>query len=675
MRRPTFLFIATVLLIVLGWSAATGCAAVSDVPVDTASLLDELIDLKGLSLSPEPAFTCRQFSSYDRKSLSPEEEWFANYDRGEFLRAEDVADRTEYVMMDAAGPGAVVRIWSANPRGTLRIYLDGASKPVVEAEMKAFLGGETPGFPTPITHTASRGWNSYFPIPYAKHCKITSDADDFYYQINYRTYGAQTEVATFTPDVIEQLADKIAELARRLELVVNDPAALAGCWKADKTVEHPFQVSLAPGERGHLQVLTGPRAVARLELQVEGQDLSAALRGLALSGVFDGYRTISTPLGDFFGTAPGLNPYGSLPLGVSQEGLLWSSWWMPFQEKAAFFVDNTTGQQVTLRGRILSASAPWTERSMHFHAKWRIDKKISTRPMRDWNYLDTSGQGVFVGDALYVANPVKTWWGEGDEKIYVDGETFPSLFGTGTEDYYGYAWGSPELFTNAYHTQSRCDGPGVYGHTALTRWHIMDKIPYRKSLRFDMEIWHWAEVDMDYAVVSYWYAKPGGRDGFPPAGTEPDDLILDLIPPYRVFKIEGVIEGEEMEVLSRGGITEKQAAHDDYSGEAQLWWREAAPGDTLVLAFECEEAGPYHVAVVLTKAEDYGIHQLAINDLSAGEPFDLYKSGAWGNTEEIDLGVFELQKGRNLFTATIVGSNEEAIPKHMFGMDYIRLFR
>ena len=66
---------------------------------------------------------------------------------------------------------------------------------------------------------------------------------------------------------------------------------------------------------------------------------------------------------------------------------------------------------------------------------------LPTRPFRDWHVAGIQGQGHLVGTVLDVENPpAAAWWGEGDEKIYVDGEAFPSLFGTGTEDYFGYAW-------------------------------------------------------------------------------------------------------------------------------------------------------------------------------------------------------------------------------------------
>ena len=103
---------------------------------------------------------------------------------------------------------------------------------------------------------------------------------------------------------------------------------------------------------------------------------------------------------------------------------------------------------------------------MYFHAKWRT-ADMKTRPFHDWTYCDLKGKGVFVGDMLSIMSPVGAWWGEGDEKIFVDGEKFPSWFGTGSEDYYGYAWSNPEPFQHPYHNQTRCDGKGPAARSAI----------------------------------------------------------------------------------------------------------------------------------------------------------------------------------------------------------------
>jgi hypothetical protein len=97
------------------------------------------------------------------------------------------------------------------------------------------------------------------------------------------------------------------------------------------------------------------------------------------------------------------------------------------------------------------------------------------------------------------------WWGEGDEKVWVDGDTFPSWFGTGTEDYFGYANASREPFTTPYRFMA-ATGPGR-GQIANARFHVLDAIPFRSSLRFDLELWHWdPDEAVQFDTLAYFYA-------------------------------------------------------------------------------------------------------------------------------------------------------------------------
>jgi hypothetical protein len=192
------------------------CFAASE-RVTMQGLMEEMVDLEGLAVFPDPAFQCLQSSSYDRASKSTEVEWFANGDRGHYLRVEENEGRKEFVMLDADGPGTVVRIWSANPAGNLRVYIDGAKEPALMAPMTELLGGQVPGLPRPIAGEYSKGWNLYLPIPYARHCKITSDEGDFYYHVNYRQYGEGVEVESFSGRSLEEQAGRLERLVRELE--------------------------------------------------------------------------------------------------------------------------------------------------------------------------------------------------------------------------------------------------------------------------------------------------------------------------------------------------------------------------------------------------------------------------------------------------------------------------
>jgi hypothetical protein len=307
---------------------------------------------------------------------------------------------------------------------------------------------------------------------------------------------------------------------------------------------------------------------------------------------------------------------------------------------------------------------------MHFHANWRHEYPIDTTTKHDWNYVKITGQGVYMGDTLCVNNPTTTWWGEGDEKIYFDGQQFPSHFGTGTEDYYGYAWGTPEFFESPFHSQPLAEGPQSKGHVTNTRVRLLDGIPFTQDFRFDMEVWHWRPVNVAYAATTYWYGRPGAKSNCEPMPEMARVIVAEGPKPLRV---EGAIEGETLKILEKtGGVTEIQdLAQFRWSDDKQIWWRNGKPGDKLVLAFQVEKAGAYALSAALTKAIDYGIVRLYLDDKPLGEPLDLINNGVVSKV--FPLGTHQLSSGQHTFTAEIVGSNPNAVPRHMFGLDYLKL--
>jgi hypothetical protein len=114
------------------------------------------------------------------------------------------------------------------------------------------------------------------------------------------------------------------------------------------------------------------------------------------------------------------------------------------------------------------------------------------------------------------------WWGEGDEKFFVDGETFPSSFGTGSEDYIGYAWAAEPpfaLFDSPFAAQPQTPLTGN-GHTIVSRFQIADNVPFFKSFegfleKYKDERWGPTRSNVcEYESVSYWYLRPGQTDDY-----------------------------------------------------------------------------------------------------------------------------------------------------------------
>ena len=654
---------------------AAVCAVTYAQEVSVKSLLPQMTDLTFLTHRPLPNFKMAQASSYDRHSdPGPNTDPFANGDAGNYVRIEDGPNGKEYVMADLKGPGAVVRIWSANPSGTLNMYFDGEKQPRVKVNMTEFLTGRMRLLPRPFSYDASSGANLYFPFPYAKSLKITTDTTNggqptgLYYHVGYRTYEAGTKVQTFQWDQVDSLDKLTGKIAEELVTPKVDPSVKTlydTVLKKGTTTTSTYQPPISSAIRV-FQVKVGLPSIeeAKAMKWEDPRQAHNILRNLILTVMFDSEKCIETPLGDFFGSAPGLNPYENLPMTVSADGTMTCRFVMPFEKVALISIRNL-GPDVPVTLKTSFKPFPWSPSTYHFHAQW-LGEKGRTRPFRDMTFLDVKGEGFFVGTNLHVANPAPEWWGEGDEKAWVDGESFPSTFGTGSEDYYGYAWGSNQLFTRPYHAQTRCDGPGSMGHTSLNRWQIFDPISYATSLRFSLEMWHWADCISTFVHTAYWYSKPGGT----PAGTIDESLLLPpVIEPTK--PVEGAVEGENLKIIScTGGTTEVQDGFWQISGGKQLWWRDCAIGDKIVLEIPVPEDGNYEVIGNFCHARDYGIHKMTLNG-QAIKPIDFFLSGIeWTKS---NLGIIKLTKGTVTLEVECGGQNEKALSNHMFGLDYLLL--
>lgn len=642
--------------------------------VTSKSILKETVDLTTLTRRPNPYYTTAQASSYDRASVKPGvESWFANGDAGQYVREESREGRTERVMADLKGPGAVVRIWSANPAGTLRFYFDGEETPRFVARTIDLLGGKVAPFAYPYAYEASRGWNFYYPLPYAQSLKITVDDTDnnasrsMYYQVGYRTYEAGTQVETFQPGSVD--TDQIASAGKLLTNPYTPPYVPE--FKA---------VQLRSRGSASITLPPGPKAVSYLVFRLRKPPVPAGaafehpgqvwnqFRQIIFEAEFDGQVCIRVPIGDFFGAAPGPTPYVTYPIQVDKDGSLSCRFVMPYEKTGIFRFRNTGGSRAEISVATEVFPYEWTADSYHFMAQW-TGEHGRTRPMRDMSFLNTTGEGIFVGDNMHISNPTPAWWGEGDEKIYVDGQTFPSTFGTGTEDYYGYAWCYNQPFARPFHAQPKVEAPGNFGQTVNARFHILDPIPFKQSFKFDMEMWHWADVMATYVHTAYWYAKPGRTT---PVEIDPKLLtIYEMRPPDPV---KGAIEGEDLKMLSMsGGEKEIQEGFWETSGGKQLWWRNGKPGDKLEFTFPVAKAGKYKLSGHFCFARDYGIHRISVNGGPAKE-IDFYsKDLGW---KMVDLGTFDLPGGEVKMTVEVAGTNDAANPKaYMFGLDYLKLGR
>ncbi|MBN2563497.1 MAG: DUF2961 domain-containing protein [Phycisphaerae bacterium] len=620
MKRLTLLTLVTIAMTHLA-----GCVAA---PVRTGQLLREMTDMTRLTDEPSPAYKTVQFSSYDRRSNLPGGPgWFANSDGfgrepipgfQAVVKEPDADGVGEYLICDVKGPGAIVRTWTAAMNGTIRVFLDGRRKPLYEGPTADFLfspyhaiakaSGDEASMPDGVFQQHQAG---YCPIPFAKRCRITWTGQlekVHFYQIQIRQYEPGTPVRSFQPADLKTFAEA-AEDARR---ILGAPASEYVFASREAPVEIAAVVN--PQEQVEVLKLDGPKALERLTLKLDADDRDRALRQTVLRIFFDEspWAQVQAPVGDFFGAAPGVNPFDSIPFTVEPDGTMTCRYVMPFESSARIVLDNRGDQLVTATGSVLPMDYHWCDRSMHFRARWRVDHGVlgwGRRP-QDMPFLLAGGSGRYVGSALMLLNPCRAstpwggWWGEGDEKVFVDDDRVPSIFGTGSEDYFNYAWSAPDIFSDAYCGQPRNDGPGNRGFVTNHRWHILDDLPFRERFAFYLELYpHDRVPDMSYARIGYYYARPGCYDDHVEI-TDEDLRPLELPPDWQPAAAYVLQDAEihAVEDLVQPGPRTTMIEGRLWAGGEMLAWHPAAEGEMLDLPFSVAKQGKYqlHLGLALT---------------------------------------------------------------------------
>lgn len=498
--------------------------------VTLEKLIGEMLSFEEAAKFPARAYTCRQESSRDRRSVTPgTPEWFANDDGWGFVRDEERDGRRERVLFEEEGPGVITRIWLTSfqaPTTVIRFYFDGAEKPSWEIpsfdlqDICASMGEEWKGnylrggFAHPGAEW-NRGSALYLPIPYAEGCKITLEEQDptldnpsRYYQINFRRYEAGTAIETFSKKVLERNVDLLREANRTLQ---RPSVKMAGRLVT-------ATATLAPGERVSIDLPAGSRMATETKCTVVASgDYAAAIEALVFTAEFDDTQTVALPLTAFGMAGPGGNAVKGWFLTADGEGGIVSRWPMPYRSSGKMTVVNTSATEtaeVTLAARVVAAD--WDERSLYFHAAW---KRTTDLPIILWNDYARcydwdfgrieGGRGVLKGDVYAIDNRTHNWPGEGDEKIWVDDEDFPSHFGTGVEDYYSFC--GYFRYLSPFSGEPRLDNGDFHGLNNHYRMRLLDGIPFHAKLRFDLEMEGHEAGRADVENAIFWYGDASTR--------------------------------------------------------------------------------------------------------------------------------------------------------------------
>ncbi len=394
---------------------------------------------------------------------------------------------------------------------------------------------------------------------------------------------------------------------------------------------------------------------------------------------------VESPLGDFFGAGFGLrNEIRSLPVAVEGGDGYNCYWPMPFKKRARITATNEGEKNV---------------RSFYYHIDYlKVDKlpadtayfcaqyrqEFPEQAGRDYLILDAEGQGHYVGTVMSARSRSPSWFGEGDVRIYVDGDKKPTIQGTGTEDYFLMAWGLEPAqypYFGCTYMSAGADDLGV--QYTLYRWHIADPIRFRKSLRFEIEHTGWITADEtesgkveghvpredDMATVAFWYqiGQPKRFAALPP--------LKDRIFP----NLDIIIEGKDLiaGVKKADGKVELQEGYD-WTGGGQLLFRPSSDRPVLELEFDVEKEEYRGLVLRFTRAGDYGIYRILLDGQNVADiekkrwlrAVDFYAERLAVN--DVYVGSLRLAKGKHVLRLEGVGRNPFSRGM-LLGLDSVRL--
>ena len=359
--------------------------------------------------------------------------------------------------------------------------------------------------------------------------------------------------------------------------------------------------------------------------------------------------SVEVPVGDFFGNGFEYTHYTSRYLGMSSGGY-YCYFPMPFNKNARIEVVNDTGEEVFAfyyQINVYQFEDPLNENTGYFHARWKRD--LRTDYEENYVALDAEGKGQFVG-LNFNGQPYRgsLFYLEGDEMIYVDGETEPSIQGTGMEDYFTSGWyfKDGEFDTDFHGLIQKDDGTG---RVSAYRHHIPDAIPFKKSIKVTYEHGHANEQVADFATTAFWYQQEPHKPWGP---LLKPGLRIPLSRPVP----EGAYEAEE--AVFDGNIEHKMEDMSDFgpdwSGLQQLLI-EGEPGDEFELTLSQLREAKYHIDVYPTKGPGYGTFDIFAGNLKVGS-FDGYEEKITP-AEKFRIPDIEVEDGQLTLKFKIRGKN------------------
>ncbi len=445
-------------------------------------------------------------------------------------------------------------------------------------------------------------------------------------------------------------------------------------WNSNDDSKRPI-----PGETTVLADLQGPGVVTHMWITIADNEY-AWPKLLRLRVYYDGspIPSVDAPIGDFFAVGHGFEAkVKSLMVVDSSDGRARNSYWpMPFRKSCRITVTNEGRRRVAN----LYYHVDWEKlpslpaNTPYFHA-WYRQSLPAPADGSNYEFLNVKGKGHYVGTVLSVVQAEAGWFGEGDEFFWVDGAAKPSIEGTGSEDYFNDAWGL-HVNDSPYYGVTVAEGTGLGSRMTAYRWHLLDPVPFQKSLKFDIEHKGWTfnadgsvksgfgeRVDL-MSSVAFWYQ---------------DGIAQDQPPvPYGSARLPQA-NAEQIEV--ERAVAEIQSEKGKVTVFPDLFWSKdvvvftgEGPGAKVTIPFDVPEDGDYELYAQLAKGSDYGVYTVLLDgkppvapvlehepgaDVRPQTQFDGYALETYVGAD-YQVGWPRLTKGRHTLTFVCVGKREDS---------------
>ncbi|HMP76233.1 MAG TPA: DUF2961 domain-containing protein [Kiritimatiellia bacterium] len=468
--------------------------------VSWASILRDALDLNSLT---EP------IASHDRSihfssaattgrvilaNLAPQ--IYGDMDHGFFLDVEENDSGVDATLAEISGTGMITWIWSANPTGTIRLFIDDRDKPVMETSFAGFIGGNFLPHRSPFSSLTAHGHNLHFPIIHTNYFKIQirvpkkEDLGSLFYQIAWNALDSVETIHSFDAD----------DIAKGKSLLKDFSKAIVGIQELP-SLEPTNHIELRPNSSTPIFTSSDPGTISSIFLSASSR---ADLASLHFRAFWDDELepALDCPLHLLAGVSSRMEDSLSLPV-TTRGNKVELRWKMPYRY-ARIEVANLSTSSIYLKYNV---SANSVSSPLRFKATLKRYPNLRTQDRNILSLSELTGTGRLVGCNIIVQTRTSKWWGEGDQLIYLDSISEPTWRGTGTEDYFGFAWCATSVFNHPFRGQTFVGTERDVTTTSLHRYHLLDRLPFHKFARFHTEAWGLAEGKMNYESLILYYLQ------------------------------------------------------------------------------------------------------------------------------------------------------------------------